>query len=246
MKALYTAALYDPLLNTLILLYSHVTFQDLGLAVILLTIFVRLLLWPLFYKTSHSQIVMQKIQPEIKKIQEENKKDRTRQAELLMALYKKNNINPLSGFGVLLIQIPVIIALYQVFLHGFQDISGSLYSFVPAVGQMNHLFLHVIDLTKPSIALAISAAIAQFIQGKTAMAKTPTATKANPDTQPDMATAISKQMLFIAPGITLVVLWSLPAVIGIYWLTTTIFSIIQQAVIHMHLSEKPKNTPVKQ
>lgn len=236
MKALYNTILYAPLLNVLILLYSYVTFQDLGLAVILLTIFVRLLLWPLFYKTSHSQIVMQKIQPEIKRIQEENKKNRARQAELLMALYKKNNVNPLSGFGILLIQIPVIIALYQVFLNGFQDISGSLYSFVPEVGQMNHLFLGAVDLTKPSILLTLGAAVAQFIQGKTAMAKIPAvAGERAKDAPPDMASTISKQMVFIAPAITLAVLWSLPAVIGVYWLTTTVFSIVQQAVVHARL-----------
>lgn len=235
MKALFNTILYAPFLNVLILLYSYVTFQDLGLAVILLTVFVRVLLWPLFYKTSHSQIVMQRIQPEIKRIQEENKKDRTRQAELMMALYKKNKINPLSGFGVLLIQIPVIIALYQVFLNGFKDISGSLYSFVPAVGEMNHLFLGVIDLTEPNTLLTLAAAAAQFIQGKTAMAKAPSTASRAPDAPPDMATAISKQMLFVAPIITLAVLWSLPSVIGVYWLTTTIFSIVQQAMIHAHL-----------
>lgn len=243
MKALFKTILYVPLLNILILLYSYVTFRDLGLAVIALTVLVRLLLWPLFHKTARSQIVMQKIQPEVKKIQEDNKKNRARQAELLMALYKKNNINPLSGFGILLIQLPIIIALYQVFLNGFQDVSGSLYSFVPAVGEMNRLFLGAIDLTEPSILLTIGAAIAQFIQGKTAMAQSPAAS--HPSAPSDTATLISKQMIFVAPAITLAVLWSLPAVIGVYWLTTTIFSIVQQEVIHMRLRTSPENTSIK-
>jgi YidC/Oxa1 family membrane protein insertase len=235
MKALYTAILYKPLLNVLIVLYSYVTFRDLGVAVVLLTLIVRFALWPLFHKTTRSQIVMQKIQPEIKRIQKEQKQNRVRQSELLMELYRKHNINPLSGFGLLLIQIPVIIALYQVFLSGFKDVSASLYSFVPAVSSMNHLFLGLVDLTQPSIVLTVAAAVAQFVQGKTAGTPTKNEAPRDPNEAPDTAALISKQMMFIAPVITLVVLWKLPAVVGIYWLTTTVFSIFQQAIVHAHL-----------
>src|SRR3989344_213332 len=235
MKALYTAVLYKPLLNVLIVLYSYVTFRDLGVAVVLLTIIVRFALWPLFHKTTRSQIVMQKIQPEIKRIQKEQKQNRVRQSELLMELYRKHNINPLSGFGLLLIQIPVIIALYQVFLNGFKDISASLYSFVPAVSSMNHFFLGFVDLTQPSIVLTVAGAVAQFIQGKTAGTQPKSEAPRDPNEAPDTAALISKQMMFIAPVITLVVLWNLPAVVGIYWFTTTVFSIFQQAIVHAHL-----------
>jgi len=228
MGELFNTLLYVPLLNALVLLYKHIAFEDLGVAVILLTVLVRLVFWPLFYKAMLSQAVMQKIQPEIKRIQKTHKDDKAKQAELLMGVYKAHNINPFSGLLLIGIQLPIIFALYRVFLKGFSEESLlQLYSFVPYIPEVNQQFLGVLNLSEPSIALALVAAVAQFFQSKLSLAKTQNTPNAEEAAQNPMA-SIGKQMVYIGPVITLVVLWNLPAVIGVYWVTTTLFGIVQQ------------------
>src|SRR3989344_449385 len=116
---MFQTIFFNPLFNSLIFLYNTAAFNDLGLAIIFLTIGIRIIFLPLFYKSSKNQILLQRLQPEINKIQHDHKDNKEKQAQAMMDLYKKHNINPLSGFLMLLIQLPVLIAIYQVFLHGF-------------------------------------------------------------------------------------------------------------------------------
>ena len=128
---MFKTILLNPLFNTLIFLYNTVAFNDLGIAIILLTLLIRLVLFPLFYKSTRNQLLMQRIQPEINKIQHTHKDNKEKQAQAMMELYKKHDVNPFSGFLVLLLQLPVLIAIYQVFLGGFSaQWLDSLYSFV--------------------------------------------------------------------------------------------------------------------
>src|SRR5438128_1291763 len=113
---LYNWIIYQPILNALVFLYQTVAFHDLGLAIILLTVLIRLLLYPLFHKGVRYQMVMQHLQPQIKKIQDAHKGDYEKQTQALMALYKEHEVNPFSGFLLILVQLPVLIALYHVFL----------------------------------------------------------------------------------------------------------------------------------
>ena len=211
---------YDPLLVVLIFLYQYVAFQDLGVAIILLTILIRLILYPLFYKSFLNQTLMQKIQPEIEKIQHEHKHDKEKQAQVLMALYKTHKVNPFSGFLLLLIQLPILIALYQVFLH-------------PPL-QLTHTFLGLIDLTKSNIIIVGLAAIAQYFQGKL------TLPKARSGEEESATARIARQMVFMGPAITLIILWTLPAAVGLYWLVSSLFSLGQQVVINKKISAMGK------
>ena len=113
--------LYQPLFNALMFLYQTVSFYDLGIAIIVLTLLIRFALYPVSQKGIRSQKEMFAIQPQIKKIQEEYKDRKEEQMKRTMALYKEKKINPFSGCLPILIQLPVLIALYWVFMAGFDN-----------------------------------------------------------------------------------------------------------------------------
>jgi len=231
MSQLFHTLLTEPLLNALVFLYQVVTFKDLGLAIILLTIIIRLILYPLFYKSYRNQTLLQKIQPEVKKIQHDHKHDRERQAQALLALYKQHKVNPFSGFFLLLIQLPILIALYKVFFNGFSgDALADLYNFIPAPTEVNNTLLGLIDLAKPNIIIVGLAAAAQYLQGRLSLSKKTQNQEGSP------AERIGKQMVYIGPILTLVILYSLPAAVGLYWSMTSIFSVIQQIFINRSLA----------
>lgn len=209
---------YDPLLYTLIILYRYVAFQDLGVAIVLLTILIRLILYPLFYKSFLSQTLMQKLQPAIEKIQHDHRHDREKQAQVLMALYREHKVNPFSSFLLLFIQLPVLIGLYNVFLH-------------PPV-ELSNISLGLLDLSKTSIVIVVLAVIAQYLQGKLSLPKTE-----NIITKESQAARMARQMIFIGPALTGLILWSLPAAVGLYWLVSSVFSIGQQLIINKKIKE---------
>jgi len=143
-----------------------------------------------------------------------------------MKLYKENNINPLAGCLPLLIQLPILIALYQAFIAGLKPENlNMLYGFVSNPGVVNKISFGFIDTTSKMPLLAILAGAAQFIQAW--------ATKAqNQDSNPnkEMA-ALNSQMLYFFPVMIIIIGWNLPAGLVLYWITTTVFSILEQLYI---------------
>lgn len=231
MKYLYNLIFYHPLFNALVLLYQTAAFQDLGLAIVLLTILIRLILFPIFQKSIHHQMVMQEIQPKIKKAQDDHKGDYEKQSQAVMSIYRDHKINPFSGFFLLLIQLPILIALYQIFLNiSHPDIVGSLYPFITPPAELNPWFFGLINLTKPNMVIVGLAVLAQYFQGKLALPR-------NPEVNASPAGKIGQKMVWIAPLITLAILWNLPAAVGLYWLTTSAFSIFQQSVVNRRIRD---------
>jgi YidC/Oxa1 family membrane protein insertase len=242
MRAFFTEFLYRPLFNALAWLYQNVAFQDLGIAIILLTIAVRVILFPLFHKTVKHQRITQDLQPQIKEIQAKHKEDKEAQAKEIIELYNEHKINPLTPILALLIQLPIIIAVYRIFSIGFSsDALGLLYPSIhlPAVPQQNFLGI-VKDLTAPSIALAIFAAVAQYFQGKLSLVKKTDggSKKKQPESS---AEAVSRRMIMFMPAFTLIILSGLPAAIGLYWATSTVFSVFQQAIVNHALNKERAN-----
>ena len=118
-KAFY-AVLYQPLLNALVFLYTYLPGHDFGIAIIILTSLIKLLLYPLGTKAVRAQRALAELQPKIKEIQEKYKKDKATQTKEIMDLYKKEKVNPFAGMLPLIIQLPILIALYRVFWKGLQ------------------------------------------------------------------------------------------------------------------------------
>jgi len=226
---LFNTILYRPLFNVLILFYQYLPGHDFGIAIIVLTILIRLILWPSMTKSIVSQKRLSQLQPKLKEIQKKYKGDLKRQNKETMELYKKEKINPMSGCLPLLIQLPILIALFQVFIKGFQpEQMTQLYSFVHFSGTMNPYFLGILNLSLPSGVIAVFAGIFQFFQTKT---QTPKVPKKQEDSTFKFSQIFQKQMTYFFPIITVFFLLRLPAAIGLYWMITSIFSIIQQRFV---------------
>ena len=157
MGYLYNQIFYRPILNALIFFYNTIAVHDFGLAIIFVTLVIRFVLYPFFHKGTKHQMMMQRLQPKIKKLQEAHKDDKVKQSEALMALYKEHGVNPFLGIVLLLIQLPIMLALYWVVRSGLGTgaLTG-LYSFVAQPSSINPIFLGLINLAKPSWILLTS------------------------------------------------------------------------------------------
>jgi len=224
---------YQPVFNLLIFLYTLIPFHDLGVSTILLTLIIRLLLYPLSRKAIKSQKDLQTIQPEIEKIKEKHKDDKEKMGPELMALYKEKNINPFSSCLPVLIQLPFLIAIYRVFFNILSkgEGMGALYAVVPDPGIINTTAFGFIDFVEKSIWLALLAGAAQFWQSKMMMSKKQGTT--NP---------MASQMMYMMPVITVVIGASFPAGLIFYWFVNTLFSVGQQYLV---LGKKPKKEESK-
>jgi YidC/Oxa1 family membrane protein insertase len=214
---MFNIILYQPILRVLEFIYKYIAFRDLGLAIILLTILIRLVLLPFFYRGAKDQTLIQKIQPLVKKIQEDHKHNKEKQAQALMALYKQHRINPFSSILLLIIQLPILIALYRVFLTGLAN--NAVFN--------NYQFLVFFNLNQRSFVLVFLAALAQYFQTKLMM----------PNTDQG-ANQINKTMLYVGPALTLIILMNLPAALGLYWLISSLFSLGQQIFINKALAKQ--------
>lgn len=229
--SIFNTILYQPLFNALVLLYEHIPGHDFGLAVIALTVIIRLFLYPLMVQSIKSQKSLSELQPKIQEIQSKYKDNKEKQARATMELYQKEKINPFGGCLPLLIQLPILIALYQVFWKGLQPgAMVNLYSFVSHPGVINPTFLGVINLGQASLILAVLAGILQFFQTKMITPKTPKSKKGEGQ-MAQFSGMMQKQMLYFFPIFTVFILWKLPAAIGLYWIVTALFSIFQQHLI---------------
>ncbi|MBZ9571747.1 membrane protein insertase YidC [Patescibacteria group bacterium] len=222
---IFNKILYQPLFNILVLLYQYLPGKDLGIAIIFLTLLTKALFYPLSKQSIKSQKALSNLQPKIQDIQKKYKDDKEKQALAMMELYQKEKINPFSGLLPLFLQIPILIALYRVFLRGFHpEEMLSLYNFIPHPGNISPLFLGILDLNKPSPILAIFTGVFQFFQSKMVAPKA----KGKTDR---FSQIFQKQILYFFPIFTIFILLKLPSAIGLYWLVVTIFSIIQQYFI---------------
>lgn len=233
-KEIFNEIFYRPLFNALIFLYNNISGYDLGIAIVVLTILIRFILLPLFYKSAKDQAIMQRLAPKIKEIQKNHKDDREKQTKALLDLYREHKVNPFSQFLIILIQLPVLIALYWVFLEGIKEIKPEiLYSFISLPDSLSHYFLGIVDLGKSNWPIVILAALAQYFQGKLALPKN----VGNDKKELTAPEIMGKQMVFIGPVLTIAFLGYLPSAVGLYWLTTSIFSVIQQMAINKRLAK---------
>lgn len=226
--AAFDNLLYYPLFNFLVLIYSYLPGRDFGVAIIVVTVAIRFLLYPVAAKALSSQMSLQKLQPRLREIQKKHKNDKEKQVKETLDLYKKEKVNPFSGILMALIQLPILIALYRVFWRGFAlEELGYLYGFVASPGFIDPMFLNIIDLSKPNILLAVGAGIAQFFQTKMLLPSQ----KNSGSEDNSMAAIMQKQMVYFFPFITLAILFTLPSALGLYWTVSGIFSIVQQSFL---------------
>ncbi len=231
---LFQTVLEQPMFNLLIGLYNVLPGADMGFAIIVLTVVIKLVLWPLTGASLKSQRAMQQLQPKLDALKEKHKDNKEALAKEMMELYTKEKVNPLSSCLPLLIQIPVLIALYRVLRLGLAETNLSLlYSFVSNPGNINEMFLGIVDLGKRSIPLALLAGASQFVQTKMLMLKRPPVTLRAKDgaKDEDMMASMNQSMTYMMPVMTVVISWSLPAGLTLYWVAVSLISILQQFLV---------------
>jgi YidC/Oxa1 family membrane protein insertase len=230
MTNFFHTILFQPLFNALIFFYNTAAFGDIGIAIIILTIAIRFILYPLFRKSLRYQALMQRIQPKLKEIQEKHKQDKAKQTEAMLALYKEHQVNPFSGFLLLLVQLPILIVLYRLFFGWLNSEHFSwLYPFIHAPKVLNLSFLGLINLNGPSMLMVVAAAIAQYAQGRLSLPR-------KKKSEWSDAERMSARMLALGPVLTVVIFARLPSAVSLYWLTTSLFSVVQQIMVNRELS----------
>ncbi len=238
---IYNTVLYEPIFNAMIWLYNVMPGHDMGVAIILLTLFIKIILfWPSL-SALKSQKKLQETQPKIAEIREKYKDNKEELGKKLMEFYKENKVNPFSSCLPLIIQLPILIALYRAFLHGLQ-IDPTTHML--AAEQVDHLYGYLreiysttpidvtlfgwVDLGKShNIIFALVSGVAAFFQARTMQAKrAPVKTAGSKDE--DTAAAVNRQMMYLMPVLTVVFGYQFPAGLTLYWLTSTLFSLGQQ------------------
>lgn len=245
-SGLFHTILYKPIFNLLILFYKYLPGNDFGVAIIVLTILIKAVLYPLGSKAIKSQKALSELQPKMKEVQEKYKNDKEKQVKAMMELYQKEKINPFSGFLPILIQLPILWALYRVFWKGMDSsvLSSSLYNNpVFHIDNINQSFLGLVNLSHSTsfggqliwanVILVILVGISQFVQMKMVMPnmKKSSQGKGKSDSMSQVSNVMQKQMVYFFPIFTVFILWKLPAALGLYWLVTNLFSIVQQYLI---------------
>jgi YidC/Oxa1 family membrane protein insertase len=213
---IYQTFLYNPISAMLVYFYQA-TGNNLGLAIILLTIIIKIVLMPFEQKALRSQREMAEIQPKLEEIQRRYKDDKEKQAEELMNLYKEAKINPFAGISILFLQLPVLISLYQVIRTIAQDPS------------INTMFLGFISLKEPYMPLVVLVAFIQYLQISITM------TKSQKKTQGWMA--------IFSPALLFFVLLNFLSAVSLYIITSSLFTIGEQYFINKKKKEnhEPKN-----
>jgi YidC/Oxa1 family membrane protein insertase len=225
---IFHVVFYQPLYNLLLFIYGIIPIRDFGIAVILITIVVKLVLYPFSQQSIKAQRSMLELQPKINSLKEKFKDDKQAQAKALMELYKEHKVNPFSSCLPLLVQLPFLIALYQVFLTGLNNTGvADLYPFINNPGVISGLSFGIIDLARPSYVLAILAGIAQFFQAKQLQVKQPAVSTTGSKDESMMA-SMNKQMLYLMPVMTAFIGSRLPGGLALYWLVTTLLTYGQQ------------------
>lgn len=229
MAHLFTIIFYQPILNLLVFLYNSVAFHDLGIAIILLTVVIRLVLWPLNKSSIKSQKALNDLQPKIEELKKQHKDDKVALSQATMSMYKENKVNPFSSCLPLLVQLPFLWAVYRVFRDGVSNKLDLVYSFIAKPESMNLISLGFLNLGKPSIPLAVLAGLAQFWQAKMMMTKKPVVNTPGSKDE-SMAAIMNKQMLYFMPALTVFIGISLPGGLTLYWFVLTLLTALQQYV----------------
>ena len=236
MTEIWNFLLVHPLISLLVLAYG--IFRDFGFAIVAVTVGIRLLLYPLFVAQIRSQRVMQEIGPAMNEIRAKYGKDRQKVTEEQMKLYRERGYNPASGCLPLLVQMPILFAMYAAFLQA-PELTGEslrdiLWPFVPnpvAPGEKLDLaanwlpwITNGLGQPDPWFILPILAGVTQLISSVMAM---PYGQKPSTDPQAKMM----QSMAYYFPLITVVIAWGLPSGLSLYWVATTVFQIMQQYVV---------------
>ncbi len=231
---------YNPIYNLVVFLSDYIV--DAGIVIILATIIIKIILFPLFTKQINNQIATKKAKPALdaltekykgKKLTPEQNQEKVKET---FAIYKKYGVKPFSALVLMIFQIPIILALYWVFYKGgLPNVDTSiLYPFVSVPEKINMTFLGIFDLKKSSIVLAILAAATQFLYMHLSMpdVKFSDLKKKGGDIKEDMMNSFQVNIKFGMPILILVMLlMAFNSAVAIYWITSNLFMSLQEFIV---------------
>lgn len=242
---LFNAVIYNPLYNGLVYLVGIIPTHDVGIAVVLLTIVVRIIVYPLSRRAVQAQLDMKKVAPEVTKIRDKYKEDKAGESKAIFALYKENDIHPFASFLLILVQFPVLIGLYWVFSRGGWPVidAARLYPFVHVPAAVNMMFLGIQNMAGHSPVLAFLAAATQFTYTRLSMGPRGVKTATEASFSDDMAKSLDVQARFVLPAVIGVIAYSVVAAAPLYWVTSNSFMILQEYLAGRRFG--PENDPKK-
>lgn len=232
-STVFHAIVYNPIYNALVFFVDILPTHDVGIAVIVVTIVVRIILYPLAKRAILAQMKMKEVAPEIEALKNKLKDKPQEQGAAIFALYKERGIHPFSGFLLLLIQLPILFGLYFVFARGGLPTvqTDILYPFVQVPHAVNMEFLGLIDMGARSVVLAVLAMLAQFVYTRLSMgprgSQTPVeAVEAS--FSKDMAKSFDLQARYLLPLMVGVIGYTIVAAAPLYWIASNLSMIVQE------------------
>ncbi|MDQ5949130.1 MAG: YidC/Oxa1 family rane protein insertase [Patescibacteria group bacterium] len=218
---------------------GYIPFADAGVIVIVFTTIIKFVLLPLSIKASKSQIEMKSVEKDLQIIKDTYKDNKEELSKKTIEYYKEKGINPFAGILILIIQLPIIIGLYQVFLKsGLPEVKTAwLYSFVAIPTSINMMFLNLINISQKSILLAIIAGLTTYFQ--ISLANTAQTQPSGSGMQQDIAKAMAVQMKYFFPIVVTFISYSISGALSLYWITSNVFSIVQEMYIKKKYHQAP-------
>ena len=220
---------YNPIYNVLVALIAIIPGGDVGLAVIVLTIIIRLILLPFSLSAARTQRAMKTLEPKIKELKEKHKGDKEKEAAATLELYKTEKVNPFASVLTLFIQIPLLLALYWVFRYEpFTSLDAArLYTITPHPAHASLLFLGFISVAGKSIVLALLAGATQFLQATLAL-KGSMQPSTGEGMQADFSRVMSAQLRYVFPVLITTIAYSTSAAVALYFVTTNLAGSLQE------------------
>ncbi len=233
---------YNPIYNLLVFLVHLIPGGDVGIAVVIVTLLIRLILLPFSLSAARTQHAMSALEPKLKEIRELHKDDKETQAQKTLEAYREANINPFSSIITMFIQIPILLALYWVFRYeAFPMIDTKLlYSFVTVPQTVSMQFLGLINVAGKSLLLALIAGAAQYAQATLMFARTTKKAPEKAEAAPaDFARMMNMQMRYVFPVIIGVIAYMTSGAIALYFAVTNIFGALQELYLRHKLPPHP-------
>ncbi len=227
---------YQPVYNLTVFFIDVLPGGSVALAVILTTVVVKFILFPLTKKALLTQIKMREIEPQMDSLKKKHKDDKQAQGKAMLDLYREAKVNPFASIIVLIIQIPVIIALYWIFYKGGlpQINLDILYPFINSPESVSMKFF-IFDMAQKSWILAALAGITQYIQARLSFPPLPPKKEGEvPSFKDDFARNMQLQMKYFFPVLIVFISHSLASAVALYFVVSNIFTIGQELALRRH------------
>jgi YidC/Oxa1 family membrane protein insertase len=237
-SAFFHTAFYNPIYNVLVALVALVPSSDVGIAIILLTIIIRLILLPFSLSAARTQRAMKMLEPKLKELKEIHKGDKEKEATETLALYREAKVNPFGSILIALIQIPILLALYWVFTNEpFPSLNlARLYAFTPLPHAVSLEFLGIVSVASKSLILAILAGLSQLLQAH--MTLTGTMKPSDSGAQGDFQKVIGMQLKYVFPFLIGIISFTTSGAVALYFITTNLVGSIQEWYLVRKLSKE--------